>query len=73
MFEGELGSAKPKKSMQVFRKLNLKSDLQILIDAALASSAKRVVVKQPLKSREHQYKVIHCYQGKSVRYDLLSR
>ncbi len=73
MFEGELGSAKPKKSMQVFRKLNLKGDLQILIDAALASRAKRVVVKQPLKSREHQYKVIHCYQGKSVRYDLLSR
>jgi hypothetical protein len=73
MFEGPKGSAKPKKSMQIFRRLNLESDLNALVKVALASSARRVVVKQPIKSKEHSLNVIHSYQGKSIRYDLISK
>jgi 16S rRNA (guanine1516-N2)-methyltransferase len=73
MFPEKKKSALPRKEMRIFRKwVGEDLDAQDLLQAALGSSAERVVVKRPLKAPALQNGVIHSFAGKTVRYDLYS-
>jgi hypothetical protein len=71
MFEGQKSAAKPKKTMQIFRELGLHAEWQEIADAALSSQAQRVVLKQPVRTQAHKYRVFASFQGKSVCYQTL--
>ncbi len=71
MFPDKKKSALPRKEMQIFRKwVGADDDADKLLQAALNSSADRVVVKRPVKAPELRSGVIHSFEGKTVRYDL---
>lgn len=71
MFENQNSSAKPKKTMQVFRELGLQAEWQGIVDAALSSQAQRVVLKQPARAQAHKYRIFASYKGRSVCYQTL--
>lgn len=71
MFPEKKKSALPRKEMRIFRKwVGVDADSDQLLEAALQSSAERVVVKRPLKSGELREGAIHSFEGQTVRYDL---
>jgi len=73
MFPEKKKSALPRKEMRIFRKwVGEDLDALDLLQAALRSSAERVVVKRPIKAPALQEGVIHSFEGKTVRYDLYS-
>lgn len=69
MFD-ETRSALPKKSMQLFHKLQLQDDREIeIVKIAMNLPVSRVIVKRQLKSLPLLGQVSYSYQGKSIRYD----
>lgn len=73
MFPDKKKSALPRKEMQIFRELvGADSDAEALLEQALASGCKRVVVKRSIKAPELRPGVKHRYEGSTIRYDLYS-
>ncbi len=73
MFPDKKKSALPRKEMRIFRKwVGDDMDAESLLQAALRSSAERVVVKRPIKAPDLKAGVVHSFEGKTVRYDLYS-
>lgn len=71
MFPEKKKSALPRKEMRIFRKwVGEDLDSAELMQAALASSAERVVVKRPLRAEALCPGAIHSFEGQTVRYDL---
>ncbi len=71
MFEDANHKASPKKEMRIFRTLLAgDADAEEVLQLALGSGVKRVVVKRPRLSRELLDKKPLKFEGKSTRYDV---
>ena len=71
MFEDANQKASPKKEMRIFRTLlSGDSDAEKVLEKALQSGVKRIVVKRPRLSRELLDLKPLKFEGKSTRYDV---
>ena len=71
MFAHKKKSAKSTKSMQILRSLaGDDDDAALLFNQALASGAKRIVVKQPDNAPTLMRKPTAQFQGKTIRFDV---
>lgn len=71
MFEDANHKASPKKEMRIFRTLlSGDADAEVVLQKALSTGVKRIVVKRPRLSRELLNKKPVRMEGKSTRYDV---
>jgi 16S rRNA (guanine1516-N2)-methyltransferase len=74
MYPHKKKSALPKQEMMVFRELvGQDEDASLVLQLALASEAKRIVVKRPIGAPVLLPGVRHAFEGKVVRYDVYMR
>jgi 16S rRNA (guanine1516-N2)-methyltransferase len=73
MFPEKKKSALPRKEMRIFRKwVGEDGDAHNLLQVAMASGVRRVVVKRPLRAPPLLPDPVHRFEGQTVRYDLYS-
>ena len=71
MFEDANQKASPKKEMRIFRNLLTgDADAEAVLEKALSTGVKRIVVKRPRLSRELLNRKPVRMEGKSTRYDV---
>lgn len=74
MFPAEVKKSRPKKEMALFKVLtNRDEDQEEVLNWALNSGAKRIILKRPVKAGESSPKPTASFKGKTIRFDLWQR
>ncbi|MBK22635.1 MAG: hypothetical protein CME70_01410 [Halobacteriovorax sp.] len=74
MYPEEIKKSRPRKEMALFKVLtNGDSDQETVLDWALNSGAKRIILKRPIKASECSPKPTASFKGKTIRFDLWQR
>jgi 16S rRNA (guanine1516-N2)-methyltransferase len=74
MYPEEIKKSRPKKEMALFKVLTEGDhDQEEVLDWALKSGAKRIILKRPVKAPASEPKATAIFKGKTVRFDLWQR
>ncbi|MFT6069218.1 MAG: 16S rRNA (guanine1516-N2)-methyltransferase [Bacteriovoracaceae bacterium] len=74
MFPEDVKKSRPKKEMALFKILTSGDDDQEeVLNWALNSGAKRIILKRPVKAQPTEPKATAVFKGKTVRFDLFQR
>ncbi len=78
MYPDDVKKSRPRKEMALFKVLTGgDTDQEIVLDWAINSGAKRIILKRPLKARpgvgESNPKPTASFKGKTIRFDLWQR
>ena len=74
MYPEEVKKSRPRKEMALFKVLTEgDNDQEEVMEWALNSGAKRIILKRPIKASEGKPKPTASFKGKTIRFDLWQR